>query len=216
MALDFPANPTNGQTFGQYIYDTSIPGWRNVNSSEGIGLQSKSGLIPVVPTSLVVNSGSATSASDGTITATGFTTLKINGVFTSAYRNYRVVIDIQSTSAATDIDGDYMSSGTPSGTPFRRFRIYNYSGGLGYNYNDGVGNFNFCRSNGVYGLVTTMDIIAPQVSGIYKRTIANSLEGTYQMLSSSVNSTTASYDGLYMTTTAGTVGDTKIKIYGYN
>lgn len=175
------------------------------------------GLVPIVPTSVVANSGSGSyDSTTGLITATGFSTLKINGVFTSAFRNYRVVIDVQSTTTAADLDGDYLTNGTLSGTQFRRFRIYAYSGGLGYNYNDGVTGFNFCRSNGTFGVASTIDIIAPQVSGIYKRTIANSLEATYQMLSSSINSSTASYDGLYLNITSGTVGDTKVKVYGYN
>lgn len=93
MALDFPANPTNGQTFGQYIYDTSIPGWRNVNSSEGLGLQLKSGLIPVFPTSINLTSGSASVNSAGVITLTSCGDAILNGIFTSAYKNYRIVMN---------------------------------------------------------------------------------------------------------------------------
>lgn len=91
MALDFPASPTNGQVFEQYIYDTSIPGWRNQNSSEGIGLQYKSALVPVVPTSVSVSSGSATVGANGEVVFTGATNISLNGVFTSAFENYHVV-----------------------------------------------------------------------------------------------------------------------------
>lgn len=92
MAIDFPANPTNGQTFMQYIYDTSIPGWRNVNSSEGIGLQFKSGLIPVIPTSIAVGSGTAVTNSGGMVTFSGVSSVSLNGVFTSTYNNYRIML----------------------------------------------------------------------------------------------------------------------------
>lgn len=29
MALDFPSSPTNGQSFGAFTYDSSLPGWRS-------------------------------------------------------------------------------------------------------------------------------------------------------------------------------------------
>ena len=29
MALDFPSNPVNGQIYGTYTYDSSVPGWRS-------------------------------------------------------------------------------------------------------------------------------------------------------------------------------------------
>jgi hypothetical protein len=90
MPLDFPNSPTNGQTFGSYIYDTSIPGWRNVNSSEGIGLQFKSGLVPIVPTSVNVGSGSATVNANGEVSFSGATSISLNGVFTESYTRYKI------------------------------------------------------------------------------------------------------------------------------
>lgn len=102
MALDFPANPTNGQTFGNYIYDASIPGWRNVNSGEGVGLQFKSGLVPVTPTSVNVTSGTATVDSTGLITVSSASDIKLNGIFSSGYRHYEIRYarpDSNSTSA---------------------------------------------------------------------------------------------------------------------
>lgn len=101
MALDFPANPTHGQTFGSYIYDTSIPGWRNVNSSEGIGLQFKSGLVPIVPSSITVSSGSATVDNEGKVTFTGVGTLSLDGLFSADYDNYLLYIDIPAGTTQT-------------------------------------------------------------------------------------------------------------------
>lgn len=97
MALDFPANPTNGQTFGNYIYDTTIPGWRNVNSGEGVGLQFKSGLIPITPTSISVGSGSASVNSSGLVAFSGATSISLNGVFGASYKNYKMMLVIKGT-----------------------------------------------------------------------------------------------------------------------
>lgn len=36
MALSFPSNPTNGQTFNQYVYSTSIGAWQNQNDPTNV------------------------------------------------------------------------------------------------------------------------------------------------------------------------------------
>jgi hypothetical protein len=36
MALDFPSNPTNGQAFENYYYDSSITAWRSAGSKTGV------------------------------------------------------------------------------------------------------------------------------------------------------------------------------------
>lgn len=33
MALDFPSNPTNGQVFNQYVYNSAIGAWKNYNDN---------------------------------------------------------------------------------------------------------------------------------------------------------------------------------------
>ena len=93
MAIDFPANPTNGQVYANYIYDSSITAWRNVNTDTGIGTLNAMGLKNVVPASVVVGSGSATTNANGTVTFSGASSVSLNGVFTSAYANYAIVFD---------------------------------------------------------------------------------------------------------------------------
>jgi hypothetical protein len=36
MALDFPSNPTNGQVYDNYYYDSSITAWRSSGSKNGL------------------------------------------------------------------------------------------------------------------------------------------------------------------------------------
>lgn len=36
MPLDFPSNPTNGQTYENFVYDTSITAWRNQGSPNSL------------------------------------------------------------------------------------------------------------------------------------------------------------------------------------
>ena len=57
------------------------------------------GLVPITPSSIAVGSGTATSAGNGQVTFTSVTTsLSLNGVFSSLYTNYRILI--QATSVA--------------------------------------------------------------------------------------------------------------------
>lgn len=56
------------------------------------------GLVPVVPTGITQSGGSASYDSvTGLVTFTGVTVFQLNGVFTSAYRNYRIWMDATCT-----------------------------------------------------------------------------------------------------------------------
>jgi hypothetical protein len=56
-----------------------------------------SGLVPVNPASVNHSGGSVTVSTNGTINFTGVTSLTLNDVFTSTYRNYRLVLDFTSS-----------------------------------------------------------------------------------------------------------------------
>lgn len=261
MALDFPASPTNGQVYGAYVYDSSLPGWRSkggavaatyvsdtapsgavkgdmwyrssdgttyvyyvdADTSQWVEIRSeistaKVGLVPVVPTSISVSSGSASVDTTGLVSATGWGTLKLQGVFTSAYRNYRVILDIQSTSIATEITGDLLTGSTTSGTAYRTWRpITGLTANTNviYNYNDGVNWFNMGRSSATYGCLTIADIFAPNVSGTYKRFLGQTIEYGYQMFPGALNGTTAAYDGFQLAV-SGTATTATVRVYGYN
>jgi hypothetical protein len=91
MPIDFPANPTNGQVFSNWIYDSSITAWRNVNTDTGVAALNTMGLRNVVPSSVVVGSGSATVNANGQVSFTAASSISLNGVFTSTYNHYRII-----------------------------------------------------------------------------------------------------------------------------
>lgn len=64
----------------------------------GTGGTTGSGWIPIAPTSVTGN-GTRTINADGSVTLSGTTNPIFNGVFTSAYRNYRVVYSTNATGA---------------------------------------------------------------------------------------------------------------------
>lgn len=223
MALDFPANPTNGQTFGSYIYDSSIPGWRNVNSSEGIGLQFKSGLVPMTPTSLAVGSGSATATASGLITFTGVSSVSLNGVFTSAYKNYYLAAsDLNTASGNANFSLRLRSAGTDStANSYYQYWTMKRLSGAAQDNTGGPNTFytvvgfdaNTSYSWNFYGTITTPQTVKNTlVTGLGFGADATS---TYNVVSSVLHATTASFDGITFFPTSSTMSGT-VQIYGYN
>jgi hypothetical protein len=164
MALDFPSSPTNGQTFNGYIYDTSLPGWRNVNTSEGIGLQYQSGFVPITPTSVTVSSGSATVNSSGIVTFTSATNINLANVFSSSYKNYKLVFN-GLPSGTTEMAGWFSSGGTSITSGWYGASFYvAFGGGSGTNglRSNGNGGWIGNTQNATYYVNSVLDIYIEQ------------------------------------------------------
>ena len=117
--IDFPSNPTNGMVWGNYIYDSSITAWRNVNTDTGIGTLNAMGLKNVVPTSISVGSGSATTNANGTVTFSGATSISLNDIFSSTYTNYQFNLVLTSASVAdADVRARLRLSGTDASSSY--------------------------------------------------------------------------------------------------
>lgn len=221
MALDFPASPTNGQTFGNYIYDTSIPGWRNVNSGEGVGLQFKSGLIPVSPTSVTVDSGSATVTSTGFITFSAATVVRLNGVFTSSYKHYRVVMRTMGNTLGAAVYFRYRSSGTDRTTSYYYGGyMCRETGALSGWAGNGTGQFDFSRTwTGNLGTTLAFDLFSPfdsgSTSGMNCLSWANDGSGGFSLNTNGLYSQTDSNDGFSMWVSSGNFTGS-LQVYGYN
>jgi hypothetical protein len=113
MPIDFPSNPTNGQVYSNWIFDSSITAWRNVNTDTGIGTLNAMGLKNVVPTSVVVGSGSATTNANCTVTFSGATSISLNNIFSSTYSNYRIIFSQEiGTATTTDVLLRFRASGS--------------------------------------------------------------------------------------------------------
>lgn len=59
-----------------------------------------SALVPVIPTGVTQSGGSAShDSTTGLVTYTGVTVFQVNGIFTSGFRNYRIVMDQTQTAS---------------------------------------------------------------------------------------------------------------------
>jgi hypothetical protein len=101
----------------------------------------RAGLVPVIPTSVSVASGTATVLSDGAIQVTNATNISIFGCFSNTYKNYRFVMNTTNTVAGAPPALTYVRfiTGTTVNTtnsyPYTVF----YSQGTGYGNSAGSG-----------------------------------------------------------------------------
>lgn len=237
-----PSAPSNGDEWFNtndgniYVYYTDVDGsqWVQVSSdatlSSTLGnrvtiLESKpSGLVPIIPTSVSVASGSASVNSTGTVTFTGASSISINGVFTSAYRNYRVVYNARNAAANTQSSWVRLRN---AGTDVSTNYIWQGPDGVinsaGTNSNSSVGGWN---SNGMLiGYVTptsgsgTVEIMEPAIAastGFHcaSQGLNSSTNAFYTRLVQGENSIGSSYDGFTMYPQADSITGT-FTIYGY-
>jgi hypothetical protein len=66
-------------------------------------LDAPTGLKMVVPTSVAVGSGSASVNTAGAVTFSGVSSLTLNGVFTTTYDNYKILLNISSFTGGNDL-----------------------------------------------------------------------------------------------------------------
>jgi hypothetical protein len=74
-------------------YDGAV--WQSVGVAPG--------LVPIVPTSVAVGSGSATTSANGLVTFTGASSISLNGVFSATYNNYCFKFSTSAVSTTNNI-----------------------------------------------------------------------------------------------------------------
>lgn len=88
------------------------------------------GMSGVAPTS-IANTGGSASTTNNTTTFTGVTSLSLNGVFSAAFRDYRVVLSVAASAGTPNLSLRYRAAGVD-----RTGAVYTYS----QNYGTGANN----------------------------------------------------------------------------
>lgn len=169
-----------------------------------------------VPSWATASSGALTKIT--TSTFTGVSSHSVNSVFTSTYRNYRVILDITSVSTAPDIRMKLRASGTDSTTGLYQSRMLMYTATM---YPDETSNVAYwcvgIQDSTKQGAGSTaMDIFTPNVALATKHSgIIQAVGGALFLapIGGYANNTTQ-YDGFTIYTTGGTM-DGSVTIYGY-
>ena len=108
----------------------------SLNTSDDV-----SGLVKVVPTSVAVGSGSGSVDSNGNVTFSGASSVSLNGCFSSAYDNYKLLFYCNAASATTDINFRFRTTSDDTGTNY-------YAASSGVNWsNTGVNNSRITQSS---------------------------------------------------------------------
>lgn len=209
---------SDGTTY-VYVVDANTSQWVEIRSEIAT---SKVGLVPVIPASVAVGSGSASVSATGIVTFTGASSVSINGCFTATYKNYRVIYVNEGASAGAQAFFRYRASGTDnSGAAYYYGGNYGtWTGATGARngqnatsmYLTWIGN-----STAAYGR-TSIDISNPFAARATWHSLQNgyydgsTLAGEHH---SGMFSVEAIFDGFSFFPSSGGMSGT-IQIYGYN
>jgi hypothetical protein len=95
---------------------------------------SRAGLAKIVPSSVAVGSGTGSVDASGTVNFSGSSSVSIVGVFSAAYTQYRVNLNLIGTGASErDLNFRYLSGTTPNTSAQYRQQEFVSGGGTAYN-----------------------------------------------------------------------------------
>ena len=182
---------------------------------------SLAGLIPVAPTSVSVAGGTAAANSVGTVTFTNATSISLNSVFTSKYKNYRVMLNFTGFSANNDVFLRLRAAGTDSTSSYTYAgNVMNTASAAGSWVANNASYFHLASNFATYANRARhfFEIWQPQ-SPIFTSIFWNSFadNGTVwnHLTASGTHTVTAQYDGLTLYPSAGNMTGT-ITVYGWN
>lgn len=211
---------TNDGTLYTYYNDGTTAQWVEVRSEIAT---SQVGLVPLIPGSITVGTGTGSVSVSGEVTFTGVTSIALNNIFTTTYDHYRYVIDIPTSSAVSSTLQFRFRSGTTDNSS----NIYNNYWAMSL---FDTGAFQSNNGTNTIGSITSLVALTNRfVAGsgdIINPMKAISTDLFYQgfgyntgrsfLLSSGINfDGTTTFDGINFICGTGTMTGT-VKVYGYN
>jgi hypothetical protein len=188
------------------------------DSAEATGLKwaapAGGGSLNIMTPTSTANSGGSVSTTGGAVTFTGVTSVSLNGVFTSTYANYLIVLSELTASQSSGLNLRFRVSGTDSSTGY-------YAGGFYVLYSSSTVNGE-ASSNGtsvdVSGTQTTptigsiMYLQNPQLAKTtaYQLNMTRHDAGGYR---TGYHSVTTAYDGFSLIVSAGNTTGV-VRVYG--
>jgi len=207
-----------GQTC--YLESTNVVQYYDGAAWATVGPSSAGGLVPITPSSIAVGSGSASSAGSGQVTFTGVgTNLSLNGVFSSSYTNYLVLVTKLTATGTGGINLRLRASGTDNATTYDSpaFAV-RQDGTTAATGNSGITYF-VLNSNDYAYQYHAITLFSPNVNA-FTGMVASGHENNgstlfYYDVSSGQHQTTYQADGLSFTVTGGATVSGTVSVYGY-
>lgn len=198
--------------------------WENPTATKSVTMDQiagGSGLVPIIPTSVSVGSGTGTVGANGLITFSGVSTLTLNGIFTSGYKNYRLAININNSSGQTAIGQQLTTSGTAwtTGDYFwaGNWQSVTGSGPSVLAASSQTAWYMIESTNSVSWFNHTQDIFNPALAASTSMTGSGvTYSSAWRHITySSLSQTATSFDGMkFISSTSNTFSGT-IQVYGY-
>lgn len=227
MVLDFPSNPVNGQTYSDYYYDASTSAWRNNGSKNALSSRltsleaTPSGLVPVIPTSVSVGSGSASVSSTGVVTFSGASSLSLNNCFTNTFQTYRFVLDTTGSPTGAAVYLRFRNAGVDNtGANHYYGGVWSRTSGspMGWTSSGSATVFDIGRISSDWRLGSAFDVYGTRRTGQPARIsgsfVAHDGTSIMHVTLGGHAEQLAPYDGLSLSLSSGTITGT-LQVYGY-
>jgi hypothetical protein len=175
----------------------------------------RAGLVPVVPSSVAVGSGSATVSPDGIVAFTGASFVRLNNLFSSTYENYRWIMTINSQSNDADVVAQLHDGTSALSTNYMlaRWGIFGTPATVTNSFASGRASTQIARGS-AGGSSATGEVLAPHAAK-RKAFISNSIDEGFGLTFTGKNSSTSLFPGLVLFLEQGGTFTGTIKVYGY-
>jgi hypothetical protein len=199
---------------------TASPGWDAVAFADDVPTLNGVGLVPIVPASVNVGSGTATVGATGKVTFTTVgTNISLNGVFTSQFDYYKIIFRALPTTGGSVMSFRMRAAGTDlTGAVYNNQGTIVTGGSSATINNNGLTSLNYIVGHANVTSQATFDITNPfNATQTNFNCISNGWNGTSQtsIVFGGYIGNTTSYDGisfnLASTTSTGT-----LQVFGYN
>jgi hypothetical protein len=219
LVINYIIKATAGWTAGDSELATRLGAVESAQATTN-----RSGLVPVVPASVGVGSGSSSVNSLGSVAFSGSSSVTLNGVFSNSYQNYRIVLVPTAASVNTRAHFRLASGGVASSTGNYVVigSLVTANGGNTLYTGNNETRVLICDTHS--GFITyssaVLDLTSPFVASSntqYHFTgvgVESSATVTRRVDGSGVHWITASYDGITIVPDSGTLSGT-IQVYGY-
>jgi hypothetical protein len=203
---------------GQMAFIEATNTTQYYNGSAWVSL-SNSGLVPIVPTSVAVGSGTGSASATGQVTFSLASSVSLNGVFSATYQNYMVVMNISARSTTNYIRLRWRVGGVDNTTAdydYQYLRAITTTVGANEGLNQTAADFITSSTNETTTSVATMSNVFQNTAEAYFQNQSNvgvpNGPGYLEFLCGGINAST-SFDGVTFFATAGTFSGL-IMVYG--
>jgi len=214
--LGVGASPAGSATAGQVLTISAA-------GTSGWSTPTVPGLVQVVPTSVAVGSGSGSVDANGAVTFSGASSISLNGIFTSTYQNYRILV-MASNATSNDLDlyARLRLSGTDaSGATDYRFGVLRntFGGGTSNQFANGASTMQGGTISNLNENYVTFEVSNPYATKntlflTYGSSKGSSGGGGWFWVGSGIHIQNTAYDGITFFANGENSTGT-IRVYGY-